>query len=82
MVLLLVLLKLPDDAVQVRVERVARGHVEVGVEAERDPPGRGLGVDAGQRPVVDDLDHCLQQHFPAVPGVANPNELPDQPLVG
>jgi uncharacterized membrane protein len=31
---------------------------------------------------IDTVEALLVQHFPLAPGQANPNELPDAPLVG
>ena len=36
----------------------------------------------GLAAAVDAVDALLRQHFPLAPGAANPNELPDKPLVG
>ena len=36
----------------------------------------------GLAEAVDIVDGLLAQHFPAVAGAPNPNELPDQPFVG
>ena len=38
--------------------------------------------EAGLVLAVDEISALLGQHFALVPGEANPNELPDQPLVG
>ena len=36
----------------------------------------------GLRQAVDEVTALLVRHFPASPGAANPNELPDQPVLG
>ena len=36
----------------------------------------------GLAQAVDAVDAALAEHFPLAPGESNPNELPDEPLVG
>lgn len=38
--------------------------------------------EAGLEQAVDAVDAALAAHFPLAPGESNPNELPDEPLVG
>ena len=38
--------------------------------------------EAGLTQAVDAVDAALAEHFPLAPGEPNPNELPDEPLVG
>lgn len=77
----LVYVLLAERAIEIVADRGLSQRLEPGVwqahlDTLRQAFRRG-DFEQGLLAVVDDLDHWLRQHFPAAPGVANPNELPD-----
>ena len=72
-----------------RIELVADRGVSRRVDAAEwsaivDHMGTGLGqgdVEAAINRAIDAVDTILVAHFPLAPGEANPNELPDAPVV-
>jgi len=59
----------PADVWQAMVQRMGAAFQQGAFEA-------GLAL------AVDEITALLRQHFALAPGESNPNELPDQPLVG
>jgi uncharacterized membrane protein len=60
--------------------RVAQAHWETLIATMRGDFRAGR-FEAGLQQAVDEVDKLLALHFPLAPGQANPNELPDAPLV-
>lgn len=81
----LVYLLLADQAIEVVVDPALQtlappAHWQPVVEAVQShaAPGRH---EEGLRQAIETVDRLLRRHVPAGPGAANPNELPDEPLV-
>ena len=72
-----------------RIELVADRGVDRRVDAGEwsaivDALGSGLaadGIEAALHRAIDAVDALLVTHFPVAPGEANPNELPDAPVL-
>jgi uncharacterized membrane protein len=61
--------------------RVPAGEWQRIVEAMRGA-FRDRRFEDGLNQAVDAVTALLVQHFPLAPGEANPNELPDEPVLG
>jgi uncharacterized membrane protein len=82
----LIYLLLADHAIEIVADRglarqVPQGHWDTLVAGMREA-FRGGRFEPGLMQAVEEVDRLLLMHFPLQPGQANPNELPDQPLLG
>jgi uncharacterized membrane protein len=82
----LIYLLLADRAIEVVADRGLSRHVSpeqwrqiTRSMADAFAAGR---YEEGLRQAVDAVSDVLVRHFPATPGEANPNELPDRPVLG
>ena len=82
----LIYLLLAEHAIEVVADRGLSRHVS---PAQWQEIVRHMGAEfragryeEGLRQAVDEVTALLVQHFPAQPGAANANELPDQPVLG
>lgn len=81
----LIYLLLPGHHVEIVADRGIERHAPPGFWAEVVAQlSRDLAADrveAGLKSAVDAVGALLRQHYPAAPGAANPNELPDAPVL-
>jgi uncharacterized membrane protein len=81
----LIYLLLAERAIEVVADRGLNAHVSAAqwqaIVAGMQAAFRGGDFAAGLRHAVGEVDGLLRQHFALQPGQANPNELPDAPLV-
>ena len=82
----LIYLLLAEHAIEVVADRGLSRHVDaaqwqdiVGHMSEAFRAGR---YEQGLKGAVDEVTTLLVRHFPASPGAANANELPDRPVLG
>jgi uncharacterized membrane protein len=82
----LIYLLLAEHAIEVVADRGLNDHVAPEVwQALVQRLGTALReqqFEAGLTQAVNEVTAMLKQHFPLAPGAANPNELPDQPVLG
>ena len=82
----LVYLLLAEHAIEIVADRGLNPYVDA-QQWQRLVQGMGEAFRAGRyeeglKDVVAAVTAVLVQHFPAAPGAANPNELPDAPVLG
>jgi uncharacterized membrane protein len=82
----LIYLLLAERAIEIVADRGLSRHVSEAqwqqiVQAMREAFRAGRYED-GLAQAVDAVDALLVRHFPAAAGAANPNELPDEPVLG
>ncbi len=82
----LVYLLLAEHAIEIVADRGLNRHVSADdwariVAGMRDA-FRARRYEEGLTAAVDAVDALLARHFPLAPAQANPNELPDEPLIG
>ena len=82
----LIYLLLAERAIEVVADRGLTRHVDAGqwaqlVERMRAAFAAGR-FEEGLAQAVDEVTALLVRHFPLAPGEANPNELPDEPVLG
>lgn len=81
----LVYLLLAEHAIEIVADRGLNRHVDAAqwraLIAPMREAFRAGRYEAGLAQAVQAIDALLQQHFPLASGQANPNELPDRPLV-
>ena len=82
----LIYLLLADHAIEIVADRglarqVPQSHWD-GLVAGMREAFRAGRFEPGLMAAVDEVDRLLRQHFPLAPGQSNPNELPDQPVIG
>ena len=82
----LIYLLLAEHAIEIVADRGLNAHVSAArweeiVDGMRQSFRDGH-FEHGLEAAVDAVDALLAQHFALAPGQANPNELPDRPLVG
>ncbi|HYD75135.1 TPM domain-containing protein [Ramlibacter sp.] len=82
----LIYLLLAEHAIEIVADRglahvVGPGHWEVIVQHMRDAFRAGRFED-GLTHALEEVSALLVEHFPLEPGAANPNELPDTPVLG
>ena len=82
----LIYLLLAEHAIEIVADRGLNPHVSA---HEWQQVARGMGeafrarrYEEGLQRAVDAVTAVLVRHFPAQPGTANPNELPDAPVLG
>jgi uncharacterized membrane protein len=82
----LIYLLLAEHAIEVVADRSLASHVPVDhwqrIVAGMREDFRAGRFEVGVMRAIDTVEALLVQHFPLAPGQANPNELPDAPLVG
>jgi uncharacterized membrane protein len=82
----LIYLLLAEHAIEVVADRGLNRHVRDARWAEIVQRMSGAFRDGryeeGLRQAVDEVTALLVQHFPLAPGATNPNELPDEPVLG
>jgi uncharacterized membrane protein len=82
----LIYLLLAEHAIEVVADRGLSAHVPP-QHWQQIVQGMGEAFRAGRyeeglKQAVDAVTDLLVRHFPAAPGAANPNELPDEPVLG
>jgi uncharacterized membrane protein len=82
----LIYLLLAEHAIEIVADRglarhVPQAHWDAVVQGLRAPLRQGA-FEAGLAQAVAQVNEMLLRHFAAVAGQANPNELPDRPLLG
>jgi len=82
----LIYLLLAERAIEIVADRGVQRHVG---QAQWQDIARGMGeafragrYEDGLRQAIDAVTALLVRHFPATPGNDNPNELPDEPVLG
>ncbi len=82
----LIYLLLAEHRIEIVADRGLNRHVDAAAwQAIADGMGdafRERRFEDGLAAAVDAVDALLRRYFPLAPGDANPNELPDAPLVG
>ena len=82
----LIYLLLAEHAIEVVADRGLSRHVDAaqwqGIVGHMSEAFRAGRYEEGLRQAVDEVTALLVRHFPASPGAANANELPDQPVLG
>lgn len=82
----LVYLLLAEHAIEVVADRGLSRHVSPAqwqqIVAHMTGEFRAGRYEQGLVQAVDEVTALLVRHFPAAPGTANPNELPDPPVLG
>lgn len=82
----LIYLLLAEHAIEVVADRGLSRHVGESqwreIVAHMRGEFRAGRYEEGLRQAVDEVTALLVRHFPATPGAANANELPDQPILG
>jgi uncharacterized membrane protein len=82
----LIYLLLAEHAIEIVADRGLRAHVSP-QQWQQVVQGMGEAFRAGRyeeglKQAVDAVTTVLVRHFPATPGAANANELPDEPVLG
>ena len=82
----LIYLLLAEHAIEIVADRGLSRHVDE-MEWQRIVQDMGQAFRAGHygeglQQAVDEVSALLVKHFPATPGAANANELPDEPVLG
>jgi len=82
----LIYLLLAEHAIEIVADRGLNGHVDA-QQWRALVQGMGESFRAGRyeeglKQAVDTVTTVLVRHFPVTPGAANPNELPDEPVLG
>jgi len=82
----LIYLLLAEHAIEIVADRGLNAHVDAAqweriIDGMRQPLRDGR-FERGLNDAVDAVDALLARHFPLQPGERNPDELPNQPLVG
>ena len=82
----LVYLLLAEHAIEVVADRGLSRHVSPQqwqeIVAHMREQFRAARYEDGLRQAIDEVTALLVRHFPALPGAANANELPDRPVLG
>ena len=82
----LIYLLLAEHAIEIVADRGLSRHVAP-AQWQEIVQRMGAALRAGRNEeglvhAIDEVTALLLRHFPATPGAANPNELPDQPVLG
>ncbi len=82
----LIYLLLAEHAIEIVADRGLNRHVDPAqwqaIVAGMRAAFRAGHFEDGLNAAIDAVDALLTKHFPLAPGAANPNELPDAPLLG
>lgn len=82
----LIYLLLAEHAIEIVADRGLTRHVPPqawqDIVLQMSTAFRAGRYEEGLRQAVDAVNALLVRHFPAAPGAANPNELPDAPVLG
>jgi uncharacterized membrane protein len=82
----LIYLLLAEHAIEIVADRGINQHVDGAQWQALIEPMRAAfragRFEAGLTEAIQTIDRLLRSQFPLAPGQANPNELPDRPLVG